>query len=40
MKDSYEAPKLENIGTVAELTAGGGTDNPEQAGSTFPIKDA
>ncbi len=38
MKESYETPQLKEIGTVAELTKGGGTDAPEATGSTFPIK--
>ena len=37
MKEPYETPQLKEIGTVAELTKGGGTDNPEAQGSTFPI---
>jgi len=39
-KHEYDAPKLEEYGTVADLTEGGGTDNPEQSGSTFPITDS
>lgn len=38
MKESYETPQLKVIGTVAELTKGGGTSDPEGQGSTFPIK--
>ena len=37
MKESYETPQLKEIGTVAELTKGGGIDIPEAQGSTFPI---
>jgi hypothetical protein len=37
MKESYDSPELKVIGTVADLTKGGGTDNPESQGSTFPI---
>ncbi len=37
MKESYETPQLKEIGTVAELTKGAGTDVPEGQGSTLPI---
>ena len=37
MKDSYETPQLKEIGTVADLTKGAGTENPEGQGSTFPV---
>ena len=36
--EKYESPKLTELGTVAELTKGGGTDTPEGQGSTFPIQ--
>ena len=35
--ETYESPELVHLGTVADLTHGGGEDNPEQSGSTFPI---
>jgi len=37
--ERYDSPVLSTYGTVADLTAGGGTDNPEQSGSTFPVTD-
>ena len=37
--EHYERPTLISFGTVADLTEGGGTDQPEQSGSTFPISD-
>ncbi len=36
-REPYQAPQLKEIGTVAELTKGGGTDAPEGQGSTFPV---
>ncbi len=33
--EKYESPKLTELGTVAELTKGGGTDTPEGQGSAF-----
>ena len=38
--ESYESPELLKFGTVADLTEGGGDDNPEQSGSTFPLTDS
>ena len=35
--ETYESPELAHLGTVADLTEGGGEDTPEQSGSTFPI---
>ena len=35
-REAYEAPQLKEIGTVAELTKGASTENPESQGSTFP----
>ena len=35
--ERYESPELSHLGTVADLTEGGGDDNPEQSGSTFPV---
>ena len=35
--EKYDSPELTGFGTVADLTEGGGTDTPEQSGSTFPI---
>ena len=37
--ENYESPCLTRFGTTADLTRGGGTDNPEQSGSTFPVTD-
>ncbi len=37
--ERYDSPNLIAFGTVADLTEGGGADNPEQSGSTFPITD-
>ena len=38
--EHYNSPELVRFGTVADLTEGGGDDNPEQSGSTFPITDS
>ncbi len=35
--EKYKSPKLTELGTVADLTKGAGTDTPEGQGSTFPI---
>ena len=35
--EKYDSPELVRFGTVADLTEGGGDDNPEQSGSTFPV---
>jgi len=35
--ERYDTPALVRFGTVADLTEGGGDDNPEASGSTFPI---
>ena len=37
--EHYDSPELKCFGTVADLTEGGGDDNPEASGSTFPITD-
>jgi len=38
--ERYDSPELSRFGTVADLTAGGGDDNPEASGSTFPLTDS
>ncbi len=38
--EKYDTPELTQYGTVVELTEGGGDDNPEQSGSTFPISES
>ena len=35
--EKFVSPELVRFGTVADLTEGGGDDQPEQSGSTFPI---
>jgi hypothetical protein len=35
--ETYDSPELAHLGTVADLTRGGGDDQPEQSGSTFPV---
>jgi hypothetical protein len=38
--EQYDSPELAQYGTVADLTEGGGDDNPEQSGSTFPVSNS
>jgi hypothetical protein len=35
---TYEAPSFDVLGSIAELTEGPGNIDPEQAGSTEPVK--